>query len=153
MGLEKALLKSLIYADLGSDCDREREAALGRFNQHHGARRTAFSLAKEIDKQIVGAINQDVADEALDEETAAIVRRWIARAAGLAEHFGHQAEKDLLLAQGQIMAIEAFAKSFSRMEADEQKKVEQGDDAEGHPGPSLKEIRNSEEAEVAPDDE
>lgn len=150
----KASIAVHVSEEIGSKLEDGLERARGEVFKAEGQRAGALLCFNAIN-HLLNVVNKDRDEGKLDDEQAVFLKPWLERAAHACDGVAKQAENALFTAQGQVKYADAAVIMVRKVRdghaAKLQPKLEEAAPTEGHPGPSLKDERQAEEAEHASD--
>lgn len=123
MNIEKAQAKMGTAHDIGCRLDDSREAYLKEVSQWEGSNGAALQIAKGIE-DLAKHVDKDMDEGQYDLATATLVKKYLTRAATVAQAVGAQASQQALMAKGRVQAAEAGITLVRKIHDEEAAKVQ-----------------------------
>lgn len=122
MNIEKAQAKMGTAHDIGCRLDDTREAYLKEVSQWEGSNAAALQIAKGIE-ELAKHVDKDMDEGLYDLTTASVIKKYLTRAATVAQAVGAQASQQTLMAKGRVQAAEAGITLVRKIHDEEAAKV------------------------------
>jgi len=122
MNIEKAEVKVAVAHEIGCRLDDTREAARSEVAQWEGANASLVQAGRAIE-ELARHVDKDVDEGLYDLEVAKHVKKYLTRAAAVAQNLGTQAGAQRLMAQGKVQALESAVKVVQKFHEEETRKV------------------------------
>ncbi len=155
----KASIAVKVSEDIGSKLEDAFERAKGEVARLEGQRAGASACMDRINHLLL-TVSKDIDEGKLNEEQSLIIKPWLVRAHAACDGVLKQSENAIFAAQGQVRFAEQAVGLVKKVRdahaaklSPQMEEPAPGGASEGHPGPTLKALRQAEAAEVphAPD--
>lgn len=155
MSFEKAKLKAQVIHSVGAEIEDLLESSVQGLHEQQGAARALTEAAKRI-SQTVGQIDRDMEAGKISLSEADLAKNYINQCVGIVKNAQTGAASAMVKQQGKIDALKNCVSLLEKMHASEVQKANlimqeeknskttRGRPVGIHPGPSIKERRNSE---------
>lgn len=146
----KAAIAVQVSEDIGSKLEDAFERAKLEISRLEGQRAGAAACMDRVN-HLLNVVSKELDEGKLDEEQSLLIKPWLVRAHVACDGVLKQSENDIFAAQGQVrfaeQAVGLVKKVRDGHAAKLAAKVEEppaGGASDGHPGPSLKALRQAE---------
>jgi len=123
MNIEKAQMKMGTAHEIGCRLDDSRESYLKEVSHWEGANAASLQVARGIE-DLAKHVDKDIDEGQYDLEMGARIKKYLTRAATVANSVAAQAGQQSLLARGKVQAMEASLVLVRKLHDEEQKRVE-----------------------------
>lgn len=123
MSIEKAIVKMGTAHDIGCRLDDTREAYLKEVSHWEGANAGALQIARGVE-DLGKHVDRDVDEGKYDFATATLIKKYLTRAATVAQAVAAQASQQNLMARGKVQAMEASITLVQKIHAEEKGRVD-----------------------------